>query len=308
MSTKQFAVGVLVRDRIDLTLKTLKSLYHTDQDKDDYDLYILDNGSSPETVAGLKKWISGNYIPVKNMICMPSLSIGQAWNIFLLATEEYEYKVKVDNDIVFHGTPVPLTVDKPYEHTEIGETPLVAGVNPGAIPNASVVIGGNKRPSRRPQLQHSHFLDYLSSFSKQYKVDMVSLLALGPGEIFSTAMNQAAQRKYKNTAFIKHGCTLMTKKLINEIGYFDEQINSMVDVELSQRALKKGVNIGYHDSYWVYHTGFATPTCADIQRQKQEAMHVLDVRSPVIHSDTKWSNAQKAIIKEAKKHKIVNLV
>ena len=62
------ALGLLVKNRWNLTQKTLQSLYHTDQLKDSYDLFIIDNGSDPVLSSNLSEWAKTAIIPVKNLI------------------------------------------------------------------------------------------------------------------------------------------------------------------------------------------------------------------------------------------------
>jgi len=162
---RKHCIGIVVCNRFDLTQKTLQSLYHTDQLKDTYDLFIIDNGSNEQVSADLKEWVKSAIVPVKNLIKIKNVGIGPAWNLFLSMTTEYPYRTKLDNDLIFANTPV--ADDQPIERTRglpHGMNPGDFGTNPGAIPTASFVVGAGKKVKARNRDQnHTCFLEHVEN-------------------------------------------------------------------------------------------------------------------------------------------------
>ena len=105
---REYAVGILVKNRPELTEKTLLSLFYADQPPTSYDLYIIDNGSSQRNLNELKEWVGSSVLRTKNMFCLSGYSIPQAWNLFLMATKDYSFRTLMDNDMVLYNTPILL--------------------------------------------------------------------------------------------------------------------------------------------------------------------------------------------------------
>jgi len=149
MTHKKYALGLCVLNRWGLTQKTLQSIYHSDQSIDTFDLFIIDNGSDDATSANLKEWVLGGLIPVKNLITLKKpMPLGPAWNLFLDMTKDYEYRTKLDNDLIFANTPVSDSgTDVPdNKYTKglkkrVGDSPDDFGINPGAPKIASIQMG-----------------------------------------------------------------------------------------------------------------------------------------------------------------------
>jgi hypothetical protein len=307
---KASAVGLLIKDRIDLTLLTLDSLFYTEQDKQSYDLYLISNGSSDETNNKLKEWIKSGRIPVKNMVCTRSFSIAEAWNLFLALTKNYDYRIKLENDMVFFNTPVSTKIEEKQKINSKGglsESPIFTGVNPGAVRNASIVTGAKSGiPAKKPA-PHSQFIEHLISFSKKYNVGLSSFLPVQPGQPMSTAQKYFGNLKYKDHPYVVGGCSLITKECFDRIGYLDERLPRRVDIEYSQRAIRQNINVGYHDLYYVFHTGASQPTDSDRQEKIQMAMHIADTQEPVSCGSTKWTEVIKKINKQCFQYTIVNV-
>lgn len=311
----KYCVGLVVKDRWNLTSKMLDSLFHTEQEKS-FDFYIISNGSSPSTNQNLKTWISGGFVPVKNLICTPEFSIPQIWNLFLMLAKNSPcpYRVMLQNDLVFHGTPVNLTDAKPQAPKARLEPPPMLGVNPGAIPNLGATISRGVSHSRRSAVTMSTcFLDLLAEYTEEHDLSLCSLPFLSANQLPNWFLKKSAQQSYKNMPFIKMGVTLITDKAFNRLGYFDERLPRMIDVDYSQRALRQKMNIGYHNSYWTYDIGSDNPTegSSVAEHKRQIAMSILDTLGPVEndYASTIWEDPKKerAILKAVKKNKIVNV-
>jgi GT2 family glycosyltransferase len=199
---------------------------------------------------------------------------------------------------------------KPFGSSIIDRTDvIIGGVNPGAIPSVSFVKGANApvRQGSRP-IMHTQFLDTMVDFSGKHNVDILSLIPVDPGVPFHLCRNGYGNKKYNNLPYIVGGCQMMTAKSVRELGLFRENLPRMEDVEYSQRAIKSGMNIGYHDSYWCYHAGANSPTDPEKVKEGkiQYAMHVFDNEAEKEWS--RWNGVIKKINKVCYKNTIVNLV
>lgn len=302
---KTHAVGLLVKDRLELTLKTLSSLYLTEQDKSIYDLYILSNGSTDATIKGIKDWIKSGYVPIKNFLILPEFKISEVWNLFLTMTRKYEWRTRLDNDIIFHGTPV-LAKEPTIQAVSMDN---VGGVNPGAIPSVSFVVGASKPTRQKSREQvHSQFLDTMADFSTKNNVDMLSLIPVDPGVPFMQCRQRYSKMSYNGVPYIVGGCQMISHKCVKELGLMRENLPRMEDVEYAQRAIKSGLNIGYHDSYWCYHAGATKHTELENEREKkiQYAMKMFDEKQEKEWS--RWNGLIKKINKACSENTIINLV
>ena len=155
---RNHAVGIVIRDRWSLTQKTLQSLYHSDQLKDSYDLYLIDNGCSQIVAQNISDWCRSSIVPVKNLIRTKPLGIGPAWNLFLMITRDYMYRTKLDNDLIFANTPVAVQPFERDNRSSNRPSPADAGTNPGATPVASFIMGAGQRVEKRSMVGHTCFL------------------------------------------------------------------------------------------------------------------------------------------------------
>lgn len=308
-ATKKHCVGILIKDRWDLTLKSLLSIAYSDQPKDTYDLFIIDNGSSQSTWDNLKQWCASHILPIRNVLRIRnSVSAAKAWNLFLCLTSEYDYRTKMDNDVVLYGTPISIA-PKPVKSMSSSDNVFGAS-NPGAIPNASIILGpGSIRPSV-PTKIHTAFLDHLTETQTKLNADMCALVPCRPGVPFMTEHNIAISALWRGRAFLPGGCIQITKKCFDVVGYFDEHLSRMIDTQYSQRALMNKFNISIHSDYRVVHIGFDKPYGGlDILNEEKDfSIQYLD-QVPVNADkiETRWTKIIGRISKAAARSKIVNI-
>jgi len=105
------------------------------------------------------------------------------------------------------------------------------------------------------------------------------------------------------------GCMQISKKAYDTLGYFDERLSRQIDVEYTQRAIRKGINIGYHPSYWVVHMGANSPTeSKEVYESKMsESIRKLQILPTLDKMPTIWEPVLRQIYLSAKKSKIVNI-
>ena len=308
---RNHCIGLVVHDRFDLTMKTLQSLYHTDQLKDSYDLYIIDNGSDPLVSNELKEWIKTAIIPVKNLITTKTLPLAAAWNLFLALTTEYPFRTKLDNDLIFANTPVAA---KPYERSNRGlpheTSPGFAGTNPGAPKVASFVVGGGVKVQKKSNLGHTCFFQYVEEAVSGSDLGICAIPAIPIGRTLKDAMPVLGSMRWRDKPLLVGACMSITKKTFDRLGYFDEKLPCHIDWEYSQRAMGAGINVGYTPTYCVIHLGETSPTCSPqvIQEQDLQAKMIgsqIEFKREFVHS--KWEQILPRIVKAAAKSNIVNL-
>lgn len=306
------AVGIVVSNRWNLTQKTLQSLYHTDQLKDTYDLFIIDNGSNEQVSADLKEWVKSAIVPVKNLIKIKNVGIGPAWNLFLSMTTEYPYRTKLDNDLIFANTPV--ADDEPIERTRglsHGMSPGDFGTNPGAIPTASFVVGAGKKVKARNRDQnHTCFLEHVENTIGQSKLGICALPPVSIGQTLAAALPRLGEKQWRGMPVLMGGCMTIVKSAFDALGYFDERLPCHIDWEYSQRAMAQGINVGYTPHYCVIHVGENTPTLSMDERQQcelkaKEMESELELKRGFVN--TKWKSVSSKIAKAAAKSMIINL-
>lgn len=311
---RKHALGIVVKDRWDLTQKTLQSLYHSDQIKDSYDLFIIDNGSTEEVSLDLKAWTQSSIVPVKNLIKTNGMGIGPAWNLFLALTTDYPYRTKLDNDLIFANTPV---ADKPFERSErglsyrTGEGPGDVGINPGAIPTASTVMGAGHRTRKTANNQnHTCFLQHLEDNIRESSLGICALPPVSPGQTLVNTMPRLASVQWRGHPVLYGGCMMITKQTFETLGYFDDILPRHIDWEYAQRAMAHGINIGYTPQYCVIHLGEASPTVSVPQFEQNEITSKmigskLELKREFVH--TKWEKVRPKILKALSKSMVVNL-
>lgn len=312
---KTCAIGLMTKNRFDLTKQTLDSLFYTDQDKSSYDIFIIDNGSDTANLRNVKDYIKASALPVKNFISIPDTRLSVAWNLFFALARNYEYRIKLDNDIVFKGSLVVMSNTK---MSPAMPTPFTAGgTNPGAIPTGPPILGAgmsyasiNRRKERNQMQAHSRFLDHMKSFAKENQVDLVSLLPVPGGQTFVNMFNAAITKKWNGFSFLLGGCVFITRKCFEKIGYFHEELPCRLDIEYSQRAIRNGFNIGYHPYYHVTHIGHGNNTESDTQRKfkNQEAISIEQSHTIETFSESKWQSAIYDIEDACRKNTILHLL
>lgn len=322
---KKHAVGIVCRNRANLTNQTLMGLLYSDQPKGDYDLFLIDNGSDDQTREELKSFVAGGLLPVKNLYSFATeTSIPHAWNLFLALTQKYEYRTKLDNDMVMLRTVTPSS--KPKRHGGVPEE-HPDSVDPlGGAPRSGAIIGGvNSLTSRiqRPagsiyatnddtsrfNQAHSKFLDHMEYFGTENAIDLMAFVPVPPQQIFQEASNAAHNNQVNGRSFLAGGCIMINKRAFDSLGYFDENIPRRIDVEYSQRAIKNGLNLGYHPHYWAVHIGVGMDTedTAAKQIKTEQANAMLNHDLPAGRRPSKWENTVYKVISASKNNKIVNL-
>ena len=303
-------VGIVIKDRWDLTYQTLMSLYYCSQSS--FDLILIDNGSSSENLDNLKEWMESGLIPVKNLFCLPETPLATAWNLFLAMSKDYRYRTKMDNDLRFFNTPVahvkPLEL-QPVSPAKKMATPMMTGTNPGATPVASFVKGaGRQHTKKSSQRTHSAFLDHMELYHKRVTADLIALVPVSPKENFAATYKKLHTVTYKDMPYLFGACMLITKKCFDKLGYFDERLPRKIDIEYSQRALRNGINISYHDFYWVSHIGARQSTDDQAARDEKyrQALFIQDSEPPVeCYADSEWELILPKIQKLAQENKVV---
>lgn len=307
---KNNIVGIVAKNRWDFTRQTLDGLFKSDQPVSSYEILIIDNGSSPDQLSKLKSYLQSSPLPLKNLICLSGVSISKAWNLFLALSRNYQYRTKLDNDLVISGTTSP-----PVAKGVAVSNPGNSGINPGAIPSSPRVGVGSvteamaRRAKFKEFKKHSAFLDHLIEFSDQSKVDLVSLVPVPPGQSFSVLLNAFSAQKWSGTSFIIGGCLLITKKCFDTIGYFHEDMSRRIDIEYSQRALKNGFNIGYHPYYGIWHIGsdHRTESDKEFHINQQESV-AASTRSPIeCHGETVWLSSVYELEQACLKNKFITI-
>lgn len=307
---RNHAVGIVVRDRWSLTQKTLQSLYHTDQLKESYDLYLIDNGSDPVISNDLKEWTNSGIIPVRNLIKTNALPLGAAWNLFLSITDDYQFRTKIDNDLIFANTPVAA---QPFERTgrmPHKASPGDAGVNPGAPKVASFVMGGGVKVQQKKNRSHTCFLQHIEDAFSESKLGICAIPPVPVGVTMAAAMPQLGNKRWRDNPVLYGACMSISKDTFSKLGYFDEALPSHIDWEYSQRAMGAGINVGYTPEYCVIHLGETNPTRSpsDIQKAEMEAKMLggqIPFKRDFVHS--KWEQVASKILKAAKASHVVNL-
>jgi GT2 family glycosyltransferase len=300
---KLHAVGMLIKDRWDLTDSTLTSLYYSNQSKTNYDVYLIDNGSSNDTRLKLDEYTQSGLVQVKNLIHLPALPISAAWNLFLMLTKDYSYRTKMDNDIILDNTTIPPVTKIP------ANAALPAGALAGAPKSVSIVRGiGQRAPKTHTANANSEFLQYMEQFGIQYNAGLVALVSRLPNVSFVNMFRTVVERTYNRQPYLESGCIQISQSAFNTIGYLDERLLRNSFRDYSQRAIQEKINIGYLSDYGAVHMGadnqseFPTYTLEQIEQQKQAmAEHQTKIAT------TMWLNHEDYIVKECTKYKTINI-
>jgi glycosyltransferase involved in cell wall biosynthesis len=314
---RHHAVGILVKDRWELTQQTLESIYYSAQPKLTYDVYVIDNGSNAETKAKLKGYVKSGLVPIKNLIHIPQASISVAWNLFFMVTADYPYRTKMDNDLVLHNT-----LQKPPEKLPPNaNTPAKADPLAGAPRSIGVIRGIGQHRKKKTFTDadikhHTAFLQHLEEFGTENKVGMVALVSVHPSSNFIDTFQILVRKVHKKRAYLQSACIQFSKEAFDALGYLDERFLRSCFREYSQRAMRAKVNIGYHPYYGVIHAGASEPSLfpafpPDKIQAEKEAEAGLDlpslVQEPNFRVETAWLKYRDQIVQECLLHKIVTV-
>lgn len=313
---KKFALGIVIKDRWDLTLDCLNSLYYSDQSSSDYDLFLIDNGSTSENVAHLKEYVKSNLLPVKNLISIPETSVPKAWNLFLLLSRDYDFRVKYDNDLVLKGTIIP---SEPVPRPKGAPSPGDAGTNPGSVLSGAPIRGLGQvqskaraaaRALQKGMKRHSAFLTHMREFAEENNVDISALVPVNPEQSFGSMYHEVIRARWEGSSFLFGACMMVTKKCFDALGYFDERLPRRVDMEYSQRALRHKFNIGYHPYYYVKHIGArrSTERTDIIHAKYNECIRIQKEEGNVEkYAHSEWEIASKRIGSLTTDHRVLIL-
>ena len=317
---KRYCIGIVTKGRPDLTEKTLLSLYFSDQPKSDYDIIIIDNKSSDDDVRELKNFVNSKMLPIKNAYFLgEEVPISVAWNLFLFCAQDYEYRTKIDNDMVMLKTIAFSSAKK----TSIN-TPSPAEADPLAgAPRSASIVGGVNSPSS-PIRSHnasymnktkkindisSRFLNHLTGFMTELNVDVAAFVPVAPRQTFISIYESCIKRRIQNKPYLSGGVMQISKKAFDTIGYFDERLSRRIDIEYSQRAIQNGLNIGYHPLYWAVHMGNNNNTdTKDVYDRNFAIATQITERDPIKkYSSSKWDKLYKKLTKASLKNLIINV-
>ncbi len=301
------AVGILVKDRWELTQKTLESIYYSDQPKPTYDVYLIDNGSNEQNSSKLKEYASTGLVPIKNLLRIPRASIPVAWNLFLSITKNYSFRTKVDNDIILHNT-----VQKPVEKLPPNaSTPEKADALAGA-PRSKGIIRGigqfHKKTAFQNEIKsHTAFLQHMEEFGAKNKVGMVALVSVAPNGTFVDMFRTVTTRAYNKRAYLQSACIQFSKPAFEALGYLDERLIRNCFREYSQRAMLMKVNIGYHPYYGLMHNGATDPIISCVNSELISLSEQAEENPTETCLDTAWSKYRTEIVQQCNSHKIVSI-
>lgn len=309
---KSLALGIVVKDKPDLTALLLQSIYLSQEPKSNYEVFVIDNASNDETRELLKESIQTNLLPYKNIYFVKNeYSLSRIWNLFLCISQQYAYRMCMNNDVVLAHTLPPSTKKKksPIEESSPAQADPLAGA-----PRSSSIVGAGSaaltpvapilKQSRKSQRNSSQFFTLMKNFSAEYNVDIVSLVPVIENENFRISWNRHIAYTLNNLPYIVGGCMLITKKAFDTLGYFDERLAENIDIEYTHRAIKQGINIGYHPEFWIISRG--TQTAID-RHKKDQALNII-LNSPLRgKNESDWDKIIWKILSTSKKRKIIQL-
>jgi len=319
---KKHCIGIVIRNRLELTRNTLMGLYYSDQNKSDYDVFLIDNASDHQTRDELKKFAAGGILPVKNLyVLKEEAPIASAWNLFLALSQKYEYRTKLDNDMVMLRTVTPPASGHQRDNVN---KPFPSEIDPlGGAPRSGAVVGGVnsitsriQRPSvsiyndtEKYNMAHSKFLDHMEYFATDNEVDLMALVPVPAKQTFQDASFAAHNKQVNGRSCLMGGCMMISKRTFDTVGYFDERFHRRIDIEYSQRAVKLGLNLGYHPNYWAVHTGANQSTENEAQKQEKTAQANLLLQQdlPSTKISSHWHDIIYKVATASKNNKIVNL-
>ncbi len=284
------AVGIVAQNRWNMTYNTLNSICYSQQDKSQYDLYIIDNGSSEEEYENLKVFLSSTFVSYKKLIRLgKKISLPEAWNLFLALSKDYDYRTKLDNDILFEGTSVANW--NPPQRTFSAPPPPFEMTNPGGPPEVGPIVSAFNH-SNVPKIKpSSKFLHEMENFMQKNKTHSVSMVPVPYGHQFLDAYMNVVNTKFMDYPCAPGNCMMISKEAFDKIGYFDERIPRLIDYEYTQRMMRKGLNVGIHDSHYVIHMGMNTPTDGgNVTNNIRTSKDILSKQGTLYYGDSIWSS------------------
>ncbi|KKM34280.1 hypothetical protein LCGC14_1565380, partial [marine sediment metagenome] len=156
---------------------------------------------------------------------------------------------------------------------------------------------------------HTRFLDHMSTFATEHNAGIVSLVACPPNVIFPAMFNELSQKRINGRPYLTGGCMMINKDTFDKLGYFDERIPRKIDIEYTQRAIKNGINLGYHPYFWAIHSGFAQPTEPKhiLQAKTELTWKILQEEDQPTSYSSIWEKALWKILPASQKNALVNL-
>lgn len=282
------AVGIVANNRWNMTYNTLNSICCSHEDKSKYDLYIIDNGSSEEDYENLKTCLSSNFIPYKKLIRFSrTISISESWNLFLALAKDYDYRTKIDNDILIEGTSVANWT--PPKKTYSIPPPPFKMTNPGGPPEVGPIVSSGIMNAVSKVKTSSRFLHDMENFMIQNNTHSVSMVPVPYGHQFLDAYMNVVNTKFMENPCAPGNCMMISKEAFDKVGYFDERLPRSIDYEYTQRMMRKGLNVGIHDSHYVYHMGMRTPTDGEkVSVNIKTAKDILSSQGTLDYCDSVW--------------------
>jgi GT2 family glycosyltransferase len=215
------AIGLVIRDRWDLTKQTLKSLRASAQKK--YDLYLVDNGSSDENVKKLQTFIAKSKLPVKHLFLLDEVPISIAFNLTLYMARGYQFRVKMDNDI------------------------LIAHSQKNFLDIMVKTMRSKPKRRKQPEIGLVSVLPIATNWTKNKT-------------LIKRFREEAATYREFGKPYMFAACLMISKACFQQVGYFDERLWRRIDVDYCHRAHSAGIGLAYAHDYWIVHTGAGTST------------------------------------------------
>jgi len=313
---KKYCICIVVQNRWNFTKACFDSLGFCDQSPDTYDVLVVDNGSDSETTTRLRQWAESSQLPLKNIFCIRKVTMPVAFNLAFLMAKDYDYRIKLDNDIVLHDTPMEIVkkASKAGEKPKPTLSPLDGCTDPNMLigVTASTVMGAHSKPMKRHGRggpSSSAFLDLLETFSVENSIGITALIPAEPTKPPGAKYKECLSLKEGGASYLIGGCMMIDKPSFDKLGYFNETIPRKIDVEYSQRALANGINIGYHPKYWSQHIGNNLDSDTPEEKQKSVviANNVLNQSRNLGYMSTRWQKAEDKILRAAADNLIVQL-
>ena len=217
------AIIVLNHNKKNDVLECLDSIYK--QDYKEYEVIVVDNGSRDGSVDAIKNEFPNIHL-IESEI---NLGVAGGRNLGIrFANEKFNYKfiLFLDNDVVIEKTALSEMVESFDTEKKVGiVTPKCYMMNrPGVFGYA----GG---------LSINLFTGRIANIGNEEK-----------------DVGQFDQSRFISSA---GGLCLISKDVIDEVGFFDERFNpyGWEDVDFSLRAKQKGFNIHYNHRAIIHHKG-----------------------------------------------------
>jgi GT2 family glycosyltransferase len=244
-----FAVGMVIQDRWDLTCQTLDSLSRSPQN---FHLFLVDNGSSPENAVRLVDYVKTSSLPIQHLILIKKLNIAKAFNLTLYLTRNYKYRIKMDNDIL---------ISHP-DNNFIERLRLSVATRP------------MKKLQRRPSL------------------GVVSILPIAPTlnkpNLINQILHEVSSYREFGKPYLYAACLMITQECFERVGYFNERLERRIDIDYCHRAHDAGFALGYVKNYWVIHLGAGKSTEGRDQVRARYKQALAQARKK--STDTIWAS------------------